>query len=241
MLHLQHKAMIRTVCSSALLSVCFLVSCSGVPDDRPAMDTTETDIITQVETIPEDTAPEIIVEPSQYEGYTAAFGDNSLQTALAGVTFEDLSERDKEVIQQVMSDLGGLATITEESVTLALNGQSAIIYYDGTTTLIDTNGNAGGTRWLNTELSALIKPLDGCELVLCLSSPNSFAAKYKCDSWEVYRDYCISLNTSGWVTESFSDVMMSAHDKDNHSLTISFHEGVFTIMLQTISNGDVTT
>lgn len=167
---------------------------------------------------------------SKYADYTSAFGDDSLQEALIGVKFEDINDYDKIAINEVMAKLGGSAQITEESITLTLNNQSVIIYYDGTTTLINDNGDTGGTRWLDTELSKLIKPLEEQELVMCLSTKDNFAVKYKCSDISLYKAYCTAMNNKGWVTKSFSDIMFIG-EKDDYILNVLFNEGVFTIIV----------
>lgn len=204
------------------LAIFFIVSCQSTltPDTTPTDGSTVTEETTQP------------TEPSKYEGYTIAFGENSLQTALTGVKYEDLTDKDKAAIESVMSGLGGNATITEESITLALSGQSAIIYYDGTTTLIDASGNAGGTRWLDTELSQLIKQPENVELVMCLSTADSFAAKYKCSDAAAYTAYCAALKEMSWTEQSMSDVMFVAVDASENTLNVSFSEGVLTVMIQ---------
>lgn len=230
------------LCLGVLLMVLFVTSCkdSLTPPEAitptGSIETTEptTEVTTPTtETTEPTTEP---TQPSPFEGYTAVFGDNSLQAALTNVPFDTITEHDKEVITTIMGNFGGTAEFTNETITLALDGQSVVFYADLTTVLIDAEGNAGGTRWIESKLSKLVMPLSEQKLAMCLTKADSFAAKYQVDSADAYTTYCDGMDELGWTIQSNSDMILTASrtvkDIGDCTLTVSFADNVVTILVQ---------
>lgn len=230
------------LCLGVLLMVFFVTSCQD--NLTPPEVTTPTENLENTEPATEGTEPTTEAteptteptEPSPFEGYTAVFGDNSLQAALTNVPFETITAHDKEVITTIMGNFGGTAEFTDETITLALDGQSVVFYADLTTVLIDAEGNAGGTRWLESKLSKLVTPLPEQKLAMCLTKADSFAAKYQVDTAEAYTAYCDGMDELGWKIQSNSDMILTASqtvkDVGDCTLTVSFADNVVTILVQ---------
>ncbi|MBQ8806543.1 MAG: hypothetical protein IJZ68_08820 [Bacteroidaceae bacterium] len=219
------------LCLGILLMVLFVTSCQDSLTPPEATNPAEsTEATTEPTTVP--------TEPSKFAGYTAVFGENSLQSALTGVEFETLTEQDKEAIETVMKNLGGTVEFAEETITLTLEGQSVVFYSDLSTVLIDAEGNAGGTRWLESNLSKLVTPLSDKQPAMCLTKADSFAAKYQVDAVDVYNTYCTDMEKLGWTTLSNTDMMYTAErtveEIGKCSLTVSFADNVLTILVQVI-------
>lgn len=219
------------LCLGILLMVLFVTSCQdSLTPPEVTTPTESTEATTEPTTVP--------TEPSKFEGYTAVFGDNSLQAALTGVEFETITEHDKEAISTVMSNFGGTVEFTEETITLTLDGQSAVFYADLTTVLIDAEGNSGGTRWIESPLSKLVTPLENKNPTLCLTKADSFAAKYQVDSADAFAAYCTSMETLGWKTQSNTDMMFTGtrtvEGTGDCTLTVSFADNILTILVQVV-------
>lgn len=230
------------LCLGVLLMVLFVTSCKDSLTPPEVTTPTENIEITEpttgaTEPTTEATEPTTEpTEPSPFEGYTAVFGDNSLQAALTNVPFDTITEHDKEVITTIMGNFGGTAEFTEETITLSLDGQSVVFYADLTTVLIDAEGNAGGTRWIESTLSKLVTPMLEQKLAMCLTKADSFAAKYQVNSADVYTAYCDSMDELGWKIQSNSDMILMASrtvkDIGECTLTVSFADNVVTILVQ---------
>lgn len=219
------------LCLGLLLMVLFVTSCQdSLTPPEVTKPTESTEATTEPTTVP--------TEPSKFEGYTAVFGDNSLQAALTNVPFDTITEHDKKAIEIVMTNLGGTVTFTEETITLTLDGQSVVFYADLTTVLIDAEGNSGGTRWIESNLSKLVTPLEGKNPSMCLTKADSFAAKYQVDSADAYTTYCNGMEALGWKIQSNSDMMLMAsrtvEGVGDCALTVSFADNILTILVQVV-------
>lgn len=230
------------LCLGVLLMVLFVTSCKdSLTPPEVTTPTGESEIAepTTEATEPTTEATEPTTEPTEpspFEGYTAVFGDNSLQAALTNVPFDTITEHDKEVITTIMGNFGGTAEFTDATITLSLDGQSVVFYEDLTTVLIDAEGNAGGTRWIESTLSKLVTPIPEQKLAMCLTKADSFAAKYQVDSADAYTAYCNGMDKLGWKIQSNSDMILTASqtvkDVGDCTLTVSFADNVVTILVQ---------
>lgn len=219
------------LCLGLLLMVLFVTSCQdSLTPPEVTKPTESTEATTEPSTTP--------TEPSKFEGYTAVFGENSLQAALTNVPFDTITEHDKTAIETVMTNLGGTVEFTEETITLTLDGQSVVFYSDMTTVLIDAEGNSGGTRWIESDLSKLVAPLEGKNPNMCLTKADSFAAKYQAESAEAYTAYCTKMEELGWKIQSNTDMMLMASRTvegiGDCSLSVSFADNILTILVQVV-------
>lgn len=235
----KHKPIFIVLITIIIVS-CIL--CILMPASRAPVEESETNSSTTANS-DEPSAPETTAnsdEPSEpvsiYSSYSTLFGEDSLSTALVGKRYQDFSEYDKQVLQDVVTRAGGEIIIDTTCVTLiGEDGQKALYYPDSTRIIVDAEGRASGTRWIDTELSGIL-PQPSMEVFQCIATDAVFAVKYTTEDASIFAEYCDELKLHGFTEKSFkSDVLFSAEHKDGYEVSVSYRHNLLIIMLNPIS------
>lgn len=221
-----HKYKYLVIVFSILIFATMIMVLSLPPESQTKQPTDATQGI-------ESSTTETEEPTSIYSDYTTLFGENSLSTALVGKKYQDFSEYDKQVLQDVVTKCGGEITINTMSITLSgEDGRKALYYPDETRIIVDSEGRASGTRWIDTELSGLLPQLE-LAVFQCVATEEVFAVKYTTEDSSVFSAYYNQLQSIGFNIEPFiSDILFSAKNAEGYEVSVSYSNNLFTIMLK---------